>query len=68
MFDVTNEQTGKTIITDSNKNYQELCNTLNSVTGPVMRGKAEKELNPMKKRMMLKYADRWDKLHAEGLI
>jgi len=68
IFEITNKKTNNTILIDSQSNFKKLNDVLDSVTGETMRKKAEIELNPVKKRMMLKYANRWDILHAEGKI
>lgn len=68
IFKITNKKTNNTILIDSQSNFKKLNNTLDSITADIMRKKAEIELNPVKKRMMLKYADRWDILHTEGKI
>ena len=67
-FEVTNNQTNKTIIVDSDKNFQSLQDTLDGVTAEKMLAKVTKEENPQRKKTMMLYAKRRKELEDQGLL
>ena len=68
IFKIENLKTGRIVQINSTQTLKNLNTDLDAVTSDVMREKAKNESNPIKKKMMIKYADRWDVLHAQGLL
>lgn len=64
LFEVTNDQTGKTILIDSDANLKSMQRAMD-VTAAEMLAKAEKETNPAKKAMMMKYVKRMTEIETQ---
>lgn len=64
LFEVTNDKTRKSIVIDSEENLKAMQKAMD-VTSDQMLVKAEKETNPVKKAMTMKYVKRMAEIEAQ---